>query len=192
MEFEILDKERVFNQYLKIDAYQVQHERYATKENANKNIEVAVKGDACAALVYETDSKSILLIEQFRLPAAIHGNGWITELIAGTMEENEGPRETMKREILEEIGYQVESLEFIQRVFVSPGWTTERINIYFATTNSTLKVSDGGGLESEQEDIQIIKIKLEQLDNFMESVHDAKTLIALQWFQWNVKKKLTI
>ena len=118
MEFEILDKERVFNQYLKIDAYQVQHERYATKENANKNIEVAVKGDACAALVYETDSKSILLIEQFRLPAAIHGNGWITELIAGTMEENEGPRETMKREILEEIGYQVESLEFIQRVFV--------------------------------------------------------------------------
>lgn len=192
MKFEILEKERVFNQYLKIDAYQVQHERYSTKENANKNLEVAAMGDACAALVYETDTKSILLIEQFRLPSAIHGNGWITELVAGTMEENEDPKETMKREILEEIGYQVKSLEFIQRVFVSPGWTTERINIYFATTNSTLKVSNGGGLESEQEDIRIVKINIELLDNFIESIHDAKTLIALQWFQWNVGKNQII
>lgn len=187
MEFKILEKERVFNQYLKIDAYQVQHERYANREYANKNLEVAAKGDACAALVYETDTKSLLLIEQFRLPAAIHGNGWITELVAGTMEADEDPKETMEREILEEIGYKVSSLDFIQRVFISPGWTTERMNIYFATTNSTLKESNGGGLEEEQEDIRIVKIPVEQLAIFIDSVYDAKTLIALQWFRWRLK-----
>lgn len=49
-----------------------------------------------------------------------------------------------------------------------------------------------GGVESEQEDIRIVKINIELLDNFMESIHDAKTLIALLWFQWNVGKNQII
>lgn len=190
MNFKILNKKRVFDEYLKVDEYDVQHERYSRNDNAHKNLEIAAKGDACAALVYEADTNSILLIEQFRLPSAIHGDGWIIELVAGTMEENEDPKETIEREIQEEIGYKVSSLEFIQRVFISPGWTTERMNIYFAITNSTLKVSAGGGLEDEQEDIRIVKIPVEQLDIFINSILDAKTLIALQWFRWRLKSNL--
>ena len=64
------------------------------------------------------------------------------------------------------------------------------MNIYFAITNSTLKVSAGGGLEDEQEDIRIVKIPVEQLDIFINSILDAKTLIALQWFRWRLKYNL--
>ena len=73
----------------------------------------------------------------------------MSELVAGVLEADESPEITIRREILEEIGYEVSDLVYISSFYVSPGGSTERIIIYYAEVDNEGKVSKGGGLESE-------------------------------------------
>ena len=143
------------------------------------------KGDACAALIFERDTRNLLFINQFRLPTAEKDKGWIIELVAGSVEENEDPAHTMLREIEEEIGYRIKSTEPIAMFYVSPGWTSERIFLFYAETESTEKIQPGGGKKEEGEDIQLIKFPADEITKMIPEIIDAKTLIAVQWFLLN-------
>ncbi len=182
MKYKIIKTTTAYDGFLKIDKVIVEHNTFTEGGSYEKTLEVLKKGDACAALIYERDTKNLLFINQFRLPVAEHDGGWIMELVAGTVEENEAASETIIREIEEEIGYHISSVEAIAHFYVSPGWTTERIFLFFAEVESTDKKFIGGGILVEQEDIELVKIPVNEIKLRIHEIIDAKTLIAVQWF----------
>ena len=86
------------------------------------------------------------------------------------------------REAMEELGYNISAPQFIHAFYTSPGGSTERIFLYYAEVSQSDKVQKGGGLESENEDIQMVKIPVSELKNRLSEFKDAKTILAMQWF----------
>jgi len=98
------------------------------------------------------------------------------------IDENEDPLESARREIIEEIGYSTSKLELLSTFYTSPGGISERIFLYFTEVTSFDKTEKGGGLESESEDIQLVKIKKYKVKEMLKhnSFIDAKTIVAIQ------------
>ncbi|MFN2424538.1 MAG: NUDIX domain-containing protein, partial [Cryomorphaceae bacterium] len=118
-------------------------------------------------------------------PTVGSGNGWITELVAGSLDATDPtPEDCIRREIKEEIGYTVSEMKKISAFFTSPGGSTERVHLYFAETTSAGRTAPGGGLAEENEDIELVRITLERAKEMLEKgeFRDAKTIIGLQWF----------
>ncbi|HEY7414936.1 MAG TPA: NUDIX hydrolase, partial [Ktedonobacteraceae bacterium] len=89
------------------------------------------------------------------------------------------------REMIEEIGYQPDTLTPIGTFYVSPGGTSERIMLYYAEIGNSNKVGTGGGLASEHEDIQLIELASSELWNALDNntIVDAKTIIGAMWLR---------
>ena len=105
------------------------------------------------------------MIEQFRFPACEKGDAWLLEVVAGIMEEGESPAESIKREIVEDIGYEAGRIEAIASFFPSPGGSSEKIHVFLAEVTDANRISDGGGLEGENEDIRVVSMPVgEALD----------------------------
>lgn len=144
--------------------------------------EVYDRGDGACALLYNKEKGSVLLIKQFRLPSYLQGdNGFLLEACAG-MIEDETPEKTILREIQEETGYRISTVTQVAAIFMSPGSSTERIHLFIAPYADHQKVSAGGGLDSEQEDIEVVEYAfakaLQDIKNG--NIKDAKTVLLLQ------------
>jgi ADP-ribose pyrophosphatase len=146
------------------------------------------RGDAVAAVIFNRDTRKVILANQFRYPTHEKGPGWMSEVVAGVLEPDESPETTIRREILEEVGYETRELLYISSFYVSPGGSTERITLYYAEVDNAGKVSEGGGLESENEDIRIEEITLQEVEAALSSkqYQDAKTVIGLMWLLNNL------
>src|SRR3546814_8313561 len=71
--------------------------------------EVFERGHAAAALPYDPVRDEVVLIEQFRTGALAAGRGpWLTEVVAGMIEEGETPEAVVGREMREEAGIRSE------------------------------------------------------------------------------------
>jgi ADP-ribose pyrophosphatase len=89
------------------------------------------RGDSVAAVVHRIDNDTVILTEQFRYPAYRKGPGWVLELPAGVFAEcsDEDPTTALRRELMEEIGYQVRRLQTIATFYSSVGGSTERVHL---------------------------------------------------------------
>lgn len=154
-----------------------------TEEHKN---EVYDMGDAATVLLYNSQQKTVILTKQFRLPSYLNGNkdGMLIEACAGKI-ENESPEESIKREIEEETGYKVSGVKKILEAYSSPGTITELLHFFVAEYNASMKVSEGGGLKEEKEDVEVIEISFEQAMQMITSneIKDAKTIILLLYAQ---------
>ncbi len=183
---EIQSKRTVFDDKFKIDEATVRFQKFNGQMSDPVRRLVFERGDSAAALLLNKDTQKVLLIEQFRYPAYEKGQGWIQEVVAGVIEKNEQPEETIRREIREEIGYEVrEPLTHIATFYVSPGGTSERNMLYYAEVSNADHVSAGGGKVSEHEDIELVEKTLPELWQALDNgdIVDAKTLIAVQWLR---------
>jgi nudix-type nucleoside diphosphatase (YffH/AdpP family) len=152
-----------------------------TKSGKEVKREVMVRRDAVASVVYDTVRKKFIFVSQWR-PGS---NGYLTELVAGTMDkDSECPEDTMLREIDEEIGYEVDKIEFIAESYMSPGGSTEVIFIYYCEVSN--KIHQGGGLESENEEIDVIEFDLDQV--ISGKFFDAKTQIGINYVKENANR----
>lgn len=148
--------------------------------------EVYDHGNAVAALLYNKQKRTLLLTRQFRLPAWLNdGDGMLLEACAGLVEDGEQPEDTMKREIREEMGYEIPMLQKIYEVYSSPGSLKELLILFVGEYDSAQKVSAGGGLKEEGEDIEVIEMPWQEaFDNAGNGmIRDAKTLLLIQWIQ---------
>lgn len=151
--------------------------------------EVYDAGNAVTVLLYNTAQKTVLLMKQFRIASYLNGNssGMLVETCAGKLEENEKPEEAVIREVLEETGYQLESVEKVFEAYASPGAYTELIHFFIGAYDRSQKASEGGGKEDEQEHIELIEMPFDearlQLENGV--IKDAKTIMLLQYAQLN-------
>ncbi len=182
---EIINKKRIFDDFFKIDAVSLKHELFSGEMSEPMRRLNFERGDSVAVLIWNKESKCFVLIEQFRYPTYEKGPGWLLEIPAGVIEKDEDPISTIKREIIEETGYQSNGLTHIYSFYVSPGGTSERLLLYYTEVENKDKIETGGGLDSEHEDIRVLEIPFTELWDALESgrIIDAKTIIALQWFR---------
>jgi nudix-type nucleoside diphosphatase (YffH/AdpP family) len=145
--------------------------------------EVFHHGDAATALLYNAEEKTVIFTRQFRIATYVNGNttGMLVETPAGLLEEGEAPEKTMIREIKEETGYEVDTVQKVYEAYSSAGAFTELIHFYVAPYRKDQKVAKGGGLEEEGEEIKVMEIPFEQALQMMEKgeIKDAKTILLL-------------
>ena len=146
--------------------------------------EIYNSGDGAAVLLYNPYEKKILLIRQFRLPVLLHGHpdGFIIECCAGML-DNLDPEAAIIKEIEEETGYKISHVEKIYEAFATPGAHMEKIHFYTGVYDANMKITQGGGRSSEQEDIELIEYNYSEILTLLQSgqIIDAKTIILLQW-----------
>jgi nudix-type nucleoside diphosphatase (YffH/AdpP family) len=146
--------------------------------------EVYDRGNGAAILLYNTQQKTIILTRQFRLPTYLNGNktGMMIEVCAGLLDEDH-PEQCIIRETEEETGYRLTKVDKIMETYMSPGAVTEILYLFVGAYDQSMKVSDGGGLEHEQENIDVLEMPYEQAYAMIESgeINDAKTIMLLQY-----------
>jgi ADP-ribose pyrophosphatase len=128
-----------------------------------------------------------VLVKQFRLPVYLHGEpAWVIEMPAGLLDGDE-PEAAIRREAMEETGFRVRDIRFLFKSYTSPGSSTEVIHFFAATVDTTDRISDGGGLTEEHEDIEVLEIPLREALAMIETgeIFDAKTIMLLQWAALN-------
>jgi nudix-type nucleoside diphosphatase (YffH/AdpP family) len=146
--------------------------------------EVYDRGNGAAILLYNKDERTVVLTKQFRLPTYLNGNdsGQLIEACAGLLEEDNA-EECIKRETEEETGYKISKVKKIFESYMSPGAITEILHFFIAEYDSGMKVSEGGGLAEEQENIEVIELDFDTAYNMIKTgeIKDSKTIMLLQY-----------
>ncbi|MBC7440203.1 MAG: NUDIX domain-containing protein [Flavobacterium sp.] len=150
--------------------------------------EVYDRGNGATILLYNRPKKTIILIKQFRFPTYLNGNktGMLIETCAGILEQ-ENAEECIKRETEEETGFQINKVEKLFEAYMSPGAITEIIHFFKAEYSLDMKISEGGGLASEQENIEVIEMLFDDAYKMIATgaIKDAKTILLLQYAKIN-------
>jgi nudix-type nucleoside diphosphatase (YffH/AdpP family) len=146
--------------------------------------EVYDRGNGAAILLYNKKQKTVILTRQFRLPTYLNGNetGMMIEVCAGLLDQDH-PEQCIIRETEEETGYRLTKVTKIMETYMSPGAVTEILYLFVGEYDQSMKVSDGGGVEHEQENIDVLEMSYDEAYAMIESgkITDAKTIMLLQY-----------
>ncbi len=148
----------------------------------NNTREVYDNGNSAVAIPYDPDRGTILLTKQLRIPAFLQdGKEKLLEACAGKL-EGEVPEQRMVKEIEEELGYRIDRLDRLFELYMSPGAVMEKITFFTCRYSPADRVSAGGGLADEGEDIEVVEIELQKAVAMISAgqIIDAKTVILLQ------------
>jgi nudix-type nucleoside diphosphatase (YffH/AdpP family) len=143
--------------------------------------EVERHGNAAAVLPYDAMRRCALTVRQFRAPVFdVHGVALVEEACAG-MIVNEEAAAAARREALEELGVTLHHLDFVARLWTSPGVCTEQVSLFLAPYGGADRTGAGGGLASEHEVITTCERPLRTLAADLDQgrVEDAKLAILL-------------
>jgi nudix-type nucleoside diphosphatase (YffH/AdpP family) len=165
--------------------YRFRNRHGAWKDNTR---EVYDNGNSAVVLPHDPDRRTILLARQLRIPAFLgDGRETMLEACAGKL-EGEAPAPRMVKEIEEELGYRIERLDRLFELYMSPGAVMEKITFFTCRYSPADRVSAGGGLADEGEDIEVVEIEFQQAAAMIGTgeIVDAKTVILLQYLgaQW--------
>lgn len=151
--------------------------------------EVYDRGNGAVILLYNSTNKTVVLTRQFRLPTYLNGNtsGMVIEACAGLL-DTENPEECIIRETEEETGYRLSSVKKVFQSYMSPGSVTEILHFFIGEYQPNMKVSDGGGLAEEHENIEVLEYPFQEAYQMIASgeIIDAKTIMLLQYAKINL------
>ena len=148
------------------------------------------RGNGATALLYNLRRRTVLLTRQFRFPAYVNGHdGFLIEAAAGLLDEA-SPEQRIRAELEEETGRRVGHLRQVFDVFMSPGSVTERLHFFLAEYDAASQVGEGGGLEAEGEDIEVLELDADEALAMVErgEIMDGKTIMLLQYLHLHVLK----
>lgn len=148
--------------------------------------EVYDRGNGAAILLYNKAARTVILTRQFRLPTFVNGNttGLLIEACAGLLDQD-NPEVAIRREVEEETGYKVDHVRKVFEAYMSPGSVTEILYFFIGEYDSSMKLNEGGGMEHEQEDIEVLEIPFTKAVQMVSTgeIRDAKTIMLLQYAQ---------
>lgn len=163
--------------------YQKQNGEWETQSR-----EAYDRGNGSTILLYNKESKKVILTKQFRLPTYINGNesGMMIEACAGLLDKN-NPEDCIRRETEEETGYKINKVKKIFEAYMSPGSVTEILYFFIAEYDQSMKVNEGGGLVEEQENIEVLELNFDDAYQMIEDgkIKDGKTIMLLQYAKIN-------
>jgi len=151
--------------------------------------EVYDRGNGAGILLYNKQQKTVVLTRQFRLPSYLNGNdtGMMIEVCAGLLDKD-SPEQCIIRETEEETGYRISKVKKVMETFMSPGALTEILYLFIGEYDESMKVSEGGGLDHEEENIQVLEMTFDEAYAMIETgeIIDAKTVMLLQYAKINL------
>ena len=144
------------------------------------------RGNGAVILLYNADTQTVVLTEQFRMPTYINGNetGMLIEACAGLLDKD-NPEACIRRETEEETGYRIGEVQKVFEAYMSPGSVTEILYFFVAEYSKSMKINEGGGAEHEQENIEVLEIPFKRALEMIETgeIKDGKTIMLLQYAQ---------
>lgn len=144
------------------------------------------RGNGATILLYNKEQQTVILTRQFRLPSFINGNqsGMLIEACAGLLDKD-NPEDCIRRETEEETGYKVTDVRKIFEAYMSPGSVTEILHFFIAEYAHSMKVHGGGGLEQEEENIEVMEIDISRAMEMIgtNEIKDGKTIMLLQYIK---------
>ncbi|TPW29729.1 NUDIX hydrolase [Martelella alba] len=184
----ILETKQIYSGWTTLNAYRFSYAK-ANGEAYEVTWEVCMRPEAAAVLVFDRDLGKFVFVRQFRMPAylSMDGDGFMLEVAAGLIDDGEVPLKAAQREVLEETGFRVEALHHVLTTLTAPGLMTEHIHCYATIVDAGMRVAEGGGLDEENEDLEIVTIGFDEAIAMVVSgeIVDAKTVILLQWAAMN-------
>jgi GDP-mannose pyrophosphatase NudK len=152
-------------------------------EPQRRQREIYDNGNSAAILPYDPGRKTVLLTRQLRMPIFLQdGIERSVETCAGKLDGETAERRIVK-EMEEELGYRVTEVQRLFELYVSPAAIMEKIVFFTCAYSPADKVSDGGGLKEEGEDIEVVETKLPQAAAMIAAgeIIDAKTVVLVQY-----------
>jgi len=144
------------------------------------------RGNGATILLYNKEKGTVILTRQFRMPTFLNGNeaGMLIETCAGLL-DLDNPEDCIRRETEEETGYKITDVRKVFEAYMSPGSVTEILYFFVAEYTAEQKINDGGGLENDQEDIEVLELLFSKALEMMASgaIRDGKTIMLLQYAQ---------
>lgn len=192
-QFEIIDKQTVYNGFFKLERYQLKHTLFQGGWSQPLQRELFRRNNCVGVLLYDPNRDEVVLLEQFRVGAMLHTKqAWLLEIVAGGIEEGETPEEVAYREAEEEAGCTIEELMLISEFYTSPGGASEKLSLFCGKVNST-NVGGIYGLAEENEDILVSVISFDEAYNLLDQgrIESAIPMIAIQWLALNRDKLRT-
>ncbi|WP_367754702.1 NUDIX domain-containing protein [Flavobacterium sp. WC2430] len=159
---------------------------YQKKDNSwiTQKREVYDRGNGAGILLYNSKEKKVILTRQFRLPTYLNGNqsGMMIEVCAGLLDADH-PEQCIIRETEEETGYRLTTVHKVMETYMSPGAVTEILYLFVGEYDESMKVSDGGGVAHEEENIDVLEMSYEEAYAMIDNgqIKDAKTIMLLQY-----------
>ncbi|CAI6051661.1 GDP-mannose pyrophosphatase NudK [Cohnella sp. JJ-181] len=146
--------------------------------------EVYDRGNGATILLYNRQKQTVVLTRQFRMPTYKNGNrsGMLIEACAGLLDK-ETPETSILRETEEETGYRINRVQKIGEAYMSPGSVTEILHFFVAEYAEDMAIGTGGGLDEEQENIEVMELPYAQAMQMVENgeIRDGKTIMLLQY-----------
>jgi len=144
------------------------------------------RGNGATILLYNKANRTVILTRQFRIPSYLNGNdsGMLIESCAGLL-DMDNAEDCIKRETEEETGYRISAIEKIFEAYMSPGSVTEIVYFFIAEYSKSMKIGAGGGIEEEQEEIEVLELKIDDAIQMIErgEIKDGKTIMLLQYIE---------
>ena len=147
------------------------------------------RGNGATILLHNPQANTVILTRQFRLPTFVNGNwdggpasGMLIETCAGLLDSDD-PETAILREMEEETGYRIQSVQKVMEAYMSPGSVTEKLFFYLAEYTADTERAVGGGIDEEE--IDILEIPLSEAMARMQTgeVQDGKTIMLLQYLR---------
>jgi ADP-ribose pyrophosphatase len=181
---EIVESTQAFERFLRVEVFRFRHRLFSGEWSALRSYDVLRRGQAAAIVLYDPDRESVVLVEQFRLPALLAGSTpWQLETAAGLIGSGETPAAVAIRETQEETGLALIGDPVpIQRYLPSVGGSDESVFLFCGRVDAT---AAGGvhGLAEEHEDIRVVVKTLAEIEALLDAgaIESGHTLIALYW-----------
>jgi len=111
----------------------------------------------------------------------------MVEAAAGMLDD-ETPERRIRAEAEEETGYRLQHVRKVFEAFMSPGAVTEKLHFFVAEYDPSMRVSSGGGIADEGEDIEVLELPIDQALAMIADgrIVDAKTIMLLQYAALNI------
>ena len=148
--------------FFKLQGFDVSHRRFDEGHQGPLPREVFVGIDAVLVLPYDPVRDRVVLVEQVRMGALERGdpNPWMLEPVAGMIDAFEMPEQAALRETREEAGLDV-TLRHVSSFYPSPGNATDYFYCYIGLCDIPDVDRYAGGLETEQEDLRLHVLALD-------------------------------
>ncbi|MAO55324.1 MAG: ADP-ribose diphosphatase [Rhodospirillaceae bacterium] len=198
-DLEVVARKTTFQGYFRMDQWKLRHRLFEGGWSDEVTRECLERGHAVAVLPYDPVRDEVVLIEQFRVGAAASApspnwdgkppSPWLTETVAGIVEDGEHPDEVAARETMEESGCALLDLMRITDYLVTPGCSSETIRLYLGRVDAS-KAGGIHGLDHEHEDIRVFTMPADEAFALVAdgTINNGTIIICLQWLQLNRDK----
>ncbi len=182
-QFEIISRDLIYDGFFKMERYRLRHTLFAGGWSQEIDRELFCRTDCVAVLLYDPDADKVVLIEQFRVGAVKNPErAWLTEIVAGAIDEGETAEQVAYREAKEEAGCDILELKLINRFYTTPGGCSEYMSLFYGRIDST-QIGGIYGLDHEDEDILVSAVPFDEAYRLLEEgkIESGIPIVAIQW-----------